>query len=1101
MPSSPGESSSNGRPVAKARGVDPVMSVPFVQGSLFQQQTPVGNMEPMSVMMAQMNQMMQTMSTFQSEVSNRLAVLERRENLQQTVLTGVENPQSFGESYGSGQGGSFNRLGSPIRERHSNRDEVDVFSKSEKWLPNPPTPDTKSWTTREQEIEGFYSYIQALRSWSMLASDRLANEISQAMSWPEEIITSTLTPGQQARSAKLFALLRTAFATHPRVDALIRAFEAGAPIHNSPMKPFGSCGFELLRVLGLEFSLRTRTEAICLRSEVMKKDFRIDARGTHVVSDLLRAMAVETSRYDKLISTLPPTVPRTDLLLNESDQALILIRNLPADARQYVLLHAQDDGLTALREAGLKYERQQRLYSELGAVAGKLRQVQEGESGAESDDEGAVDAIGTGDRSKRCTKCGKRHETSKCRTDMTNITCFKCGKKGHIGANCKVKSAKSSDGKSSKDSGKSSGKASQDGKPSSKGSGKGKKGKMFEVTEGDGEQDGDETAGGADQVTMVLTGPCEMECTFEILEVVAVDFAFEHFQNSSCDDFVFKPKPETMSFWNHRVSWESLRTLGTVFAVFMHIIACFMFCCGIQMVFRDVAVDRKQLCCSHLVTVVDWLDECEGDGLLDCGCTRKHWADPWMGFRSKAHGTDLHGMRLLMDCTLDETWHETPVSLEYCESPLKGKRLLSEVPSSDVGMCLHASDRVCAVDCVADLLSHDMVKVGSCCSCVVCAVDCVADLLPHSIARCTCDEICGCGVCLKNCLADLWSHDTTGCACDENSAEVHNHHCLVSDPLSPLLNSTLQEETDWWLIDSGASVSVISERNVRNYKIVSREPYVSSAGFFAANGSPVKMSERVKLEVTLQTVRNGETQNTRVLIACLVGDTKSNILSTGSLVKNGWAIQMSSEEFSMKHSSGLECQLIEWGGCPWVSCKGVSGVSQLSSGELNVVRYGLQPDELHRARGHMPYDPSCKHCVAAKSVGQHRRKNQDSEGGIIMELHSDFFFIGKEKFLVVADLSSHMFGALWMSPNSDVNHRNLSYWLKEFGCMDGNPKGVLHVYTDDEVAVGAVFQDAKLDKPVKVTRAAPQSPETNGLAERCVRTLKESCCFENGLAN
>ena len=86
VPSSPGESSSNGRPVAKARGVDPVMSVPFVQGSLFQQQQmPVGNMEPMNVMMAQMNQMMQTMSSFQSEVSNRLAVLERRENLHSTV--------------------------------------------------------------------------------------------------------------------------------------------------------------------------------------------------------------------------------------------------------------------------------------------------------------------------------------------------------------------------------------------------------------------------------------------------------------------------------------------------------------------------------------------------------------------------------------------------------------------------------------------------------------------------------------------------------------------------------------------------------------------------------------------------------------------------------------------------------------------------------------------------------------------------------------------------------------------------------------------------------------------------------------------------------
>ena len=94
------------------------------------------------------------------------------------------------------------------------------------------------------------------------------------------------------------------------MDALIRAFEAGAL---SIMKPFGSCGFELLRVLGLEFSLRTRTEAIYLRSEVMKKDYRIDTS----------AMAVDTSRYDKLISTLPSTVPWSDLTLNEPDQALI----------------------------------------------------------------------------------------------------------------------------------------------------------------------------------------------------------------------------------------------------------------------------------------------------------------------------------------------------------------------------------------------------------------------------------------------------------------------------------------------------------------------------------------------------------------------------------------------------------------------------------------------------------------------------------------------------------------------------------------------------------------------------------------------------------
>ena len=46
------------------------------------------------------------------------------------------------------------------------------------------------------------------------------------------------------------------------------------------------------------------------------------------------------------------------------------------------------------------------------------------------------------------------------------------------------------------------------------------------------------------------------------------------------------------------------------------------------------------------------------------------------------------------------------------------------------------------------------------------------------------------------------------------------------------------EEEDWWLVDGGASVSVLSSKNVGNYKIISREPFASS-GFFAANGSPV----------------------------------------------------------------------------------------------------------------------------------------------------------------------------------------------------------------------------------------------------------------------
>lgn len=327
--------------------------------------------------------------------------------------------------------------GRPPREDFSDRD---VFSKSEKWLPQPPTPDCSKWVNRESEIEGCYTYVQSLRSWSMLASDRLANEISQAISYPGEIVTSHLTAGQQARSSRLFAILRSAFSNYPpRIDSLIRAFEAGAPIHNSPMKPFGSCGFELLRVLALEFAFKTRTEAVCLRSEVLKKTFRVDVNSPSQISDLLRSMAVETFRYDKLISTLPQTIPRDDLRLTESDQALIFVRSLPDAARQFVLLHAADDGLASLREAGLRYETQQRLYSELGTIGGKLRSLGNDDEyplDEPYDDWFWDDEVGDWVNAlhPKCRKCGKKHETYACTTDMSKVKCFRCGKMGHIGA-------------------------------------------------------------------------------------------------------------------------------------------------------------------------------------------------------------------------------------------------------------------------------------------------------------------------------------------------------------------------------------------------------------------------------------------------------------------------------------------------------------------------------------------------------------------------------------------------------------------------------------------------------------------------------------------
>ena len=93
--------------------------------------------------------MMQNLMVSVSQVSERLDALEGRPRPQGNAGVSSQEP-SFGQRYGdtgsgAGRDGS-ERLGSPIRERRENgfreaREEQDIFSKSETWLPPPPTPD------------------------------------------------------------------------------------------------------------------------------------------------------------------------------------------------------------------------------------------------------------------------------------------------------------------------------------------------------------------------------------------------------------------------------------------------------------------------------------------------------------------------------------------------------------------------------------------------------------------------------------------------------------------------------------------------------------------------------------------------------------------------------------------------------------------------------------------------------------------------------------------------------------------------------------------------------------------------------------------------
>ena len=342
---------------------------------------------------------------------------------------------------------------------------------------------------------------------------------------------------RRTRAMSLHAILKSSLQGHPRTE--INAFGEGVALeaNGRDLNPsqVGN-GFELLRQLTMEYSLRTRNEALALRSQFASKSFVLTAKETSpssIVTDVIRRVDLEAARFAKLLGTLPVSVDAIGLQLTDADLLVVLMRSLPETVRMYAIHHAVGDSYQIYRNAARRWEQQQRAFVEqLAGTTGKEKRVYEvgdggawEQGGAEwysiADEPMVVDAV-TGDK---CQKC-RKHSTSSCQTDLSKVRCFKCQEQGHIGANCPKRSQDGGKGhgKSKGDKGKSKGKGvykgqfdkgkgKSKGKKGKPGKGFGKKGKLNEVSMSDEDwwwyQDEDSWPDGSwavDQVGWVLIG-------------------------------------------------------------------------------------------------------------------------------------------------------------------------------------------------------------------------------------------------------------------------------------------------------------------------------------------------------------------------------------------------------------------------------------------------------------------------------------------------------------------------------------------------------------------------------------------------------------------
>jgi len=118
-----------------------------------------------------------------------------------------------------------------------------------------------------------------------------------------------------------------------------QAYVEGVGVDGAFLASRGTSGFDGLRLLAREFSLRSRAEASFFRIEFLAKTCKASS-GLTQVSDIIRQIDVGLSRFRKMIETLPAAVSRVGLEVQTSDLTIMLLRSLTHDVRSYATLHA-----------------------------------------------------------------------------------------------------------------------------------------------------------------------------------------------------------------------------------------------------------------------------------------------------------------------------------------------------------------------------------------------------------------------------------------------------------------------------------------------------------------------------------------------------------------------------------------------------------------------------------------------------------------------------------------------------------------------------------------------------------------------------------------
>ena len=347
-----------------------------------------------------------------------------------------------------------------------------------KWIPAAPMPDWKGWNTRAKELSGFKTWLDKFASWLCLVHDGYAAELREALNLQYPVVI--VNQDQAIRSRRLFHLLQQSFSGYSRVDNVVKSQIAFYGIQEAN-------GFELLRLLRREFSLMSRPEALQYREACLKYTVKKSER--HALMDVLREIGAEIEGFHSMLEASLIAGQLGDLRINEGDQFLMYLRNLPEKVAEYVQLHCGATTVARVWESVVAYHTRMRLTNDLDSRV----------------------HVATGPKQDVvCHNCGQKgHYARDC---PRPVKCSHCGKSGHAAKDCWAKDPSKKPGAAStpKPVAKPKAKPAAKSKGKGKGKGRGKGGKFREVEEGEepceaeGSQEPEVEQEGGNQAAMVV---------------------------------------------------------------------------------------------------------------------------------------------------------------------------------------------------------------------------------------------------------------------------------------------------------------------------------------------------------------------------------------------------------------------------------------------------------------------------------------------------------------------------------------------------------------------------------------------------------------------